>query len=772
MDEKENLGPLLDTHRRLSREATKRRRSYEEKSISKKEVDDYLKKGWKIQKELKIKVKMRRQREISEKLENKTWLLMYLLGYDEINSGRNFKIKIKRKGAGPVEKQIDVFAKDSETVIVTECKASKRIRKRSLQKDIEEFANLKGPIANAIKRHYGQNFRPKILWLFITENIVWSEPDKQRAKGQNIRIITERELRYYLQIADHLRRAARYQFLAEFLKNQKIPGLQGIKVPAIRGKLGGKKFYSFISTPEQILKVAFINHRSLNDPDGAPSYQRLVTRTRLRQISNFIKNGGFFPNNILINFKEKQRFDVISKDEDTNVTFGNLYLPSKYRTAWVIDGQHRLYGFAPLEQKQLKENIMLVAFEQLNETEEANLFVTINHEQKTVPKTLLDDLEGELKWGSEIPSERIGSISARLIGLLNMDIGEPLYGRVTQQGITATEKTCLTVPAIKDGIRKSGLIGRAAFRNREYEPGPLTGLNDSETLDRARSSLNSYFGLIENQNTAQWEKGRKGFLCTNVAIQAYLLLFGSLIQYMEQNKGLNSRQLNPQEIISEIEEYLDPILKWIVNANAIKMEKYFKVQFGSGGPIEYYFRLCKIVKSSFSDFIPEGFSDWEEEQSSERVNEADRKLKELNIQVQKYIFDKFKEIYGIEKDAYWNKGIVDKKIKSRAYEKSLDDDDEDRLPLENYLDFIQYKKIVEHKHHWKLFKPVFDIPKPGEKGYSKNIRWMEKINELRRIPAHATEKRLYKMQDFDYIDFIHEEFMAKIESEKIGVLNA
>ena len=83
-------------------------------------------------------------------------------------------------------------------------------RKRSLQKDIEEFANLKGLIATSIKKHYGASFKPKIIWLFVTENIIWSKPDKDRAIGENIRIITERELRYYAQIADHIGAAARY----------------------------------------------------------------------------------------------------------------------------------------------------------------------------------------------------------------------------------------------------------------------------------------------------------------------------------------------------------------------------------------------------------------------------------------------------------------------------------------------------------------------------------------------------------------------------------
>jgi D-arabinose 1-dehydrogenase-like Zn-dependent alcohol dehydrogenase len=97
---------------------------------------------------------------------------------------------------------VDVFAKDDETVIVAECKASGSFSRRSLQKDIEEFANLKKPIASAIRRHYGENKKLKIIWLFVTENIIWSTPDKHRATGEQIRIITERELRYYAQVPE------------------------------------------------------------------------------------------------------------------------------------------------------------------------------------------------------------------------------------------------------------------------------------------------------------------------------------------------------------------------------------------------------------------------------------------------------------------------------------------------------------------------------------------------------------------------------------------
>ena len=138
-------------------------------------------------------------------------------------------------------------------------------------------------------------------------------------------------------------------------------------------------------------------------------------------------------------------------------------------------------------------------------------------------------------------------------------------------------------------------------------------------------------------------------------------------------------------------------------------------------------------------------------------------IKELNVLVQKRIFDTFKKVYGLEKDAYWNKGVLDKGIKSKAYTTSLDDEDDVRLPLENYLDFIEYKKIVENKVHWPLFKPVFDIPERGDKGRAKNLIWMEKINELRRIPAHPTESRSYRVEDFGYLDYIYGELTRRLD---------
>lgn len=605
------LGPLLTDSPHLRREAVRRRKPFDEKSISPDVIQEHEAEGWQVDKQLKRKTKVRRGKEIDERIENRFWMLLFKMGYPEMNEGRKFTILIERKGAAPLRKQIDVFAKDDETIIVAECKASEKVTKRSLQKDIEEFANLKGPIAKAINKHYGPDFKPKIVWMFVTENIIWSKPDRERAVGENIRITTERELRYYAQIAEHLGKSARYQFLAEFLKDQLIPELSGKKVPAIRGKLGGKKFYCFVTTPRHLLKISFVNHRSLNDPEGAPTYQRLISRSRLRDISAFIKAGGYFPNNILINFTRAIRFDKITHDDQAGITYGQLYLPDRYRSAWIIDGQHRLYGFSPIEDSFLDQNIIVMAFEMLPNAEEANLFVTINHEQKSVPKHLLDDLEGELKWGSSVPSERIGAIAARLINYLNTDVGEPFYNRITQQGIPSTNRTCLTIPALKEALRRSGLLGQALMNNSNYELGPLCGPTDSETLDRSRCALNQYFVLIRNTSLTQWEKGREGYLCTNVAVQAYILFLGSLIKYWEVNTAADSREMSVEDMLLEIEEYLSPVSDFLEHADDTTLKTAFQVPFGSGGPPEYYYRLCRLVKGKYPDFQPEGMQDWE-----------------------------------------------------------------------------------------------------------------------------------------------------------------
>jgi DNA sulfur modification protein DndB len=426
------------------------------------------------------------------------------MGYDDLNKGHDFVIRYKAADKSFREKQIDIFAKDAETVIVGECKCCDDYKPRGLGKDIAEFVGLRKQFSDSIRAHYDGKFKPKILWFFFTDKVLWSAADKGKAEAEHLRIMTEREIDYFSQLSEHLGRATRYQFLAEYLANEKIPELKGVKVPAIRGSLGNRTFYSFVSTPEQLLKICFVNHRTLADPLALPTYQRLVRRNRLKAIGEFIKSGGYFPTNILINFDQARLFDKIAKDEKVNVQFGNLHLPDRYKSAWVVDGQHRLYGYSLIDPKFSKQNIAVIAFEGLKREEEANLFVTINHEQKTVPRTLLDELDADLKWGSSVPAERLASIAARTVQALTETVGGPIFRRVIAQGMKGDETTCLTMPEIKGGIVRSHLIGSLAQKRRLLVNGPLSADKDDKTVQRAADAINLFFAKLKEANPKRW----------------------------------------------------------------------------------------------------------------------------------------------------------------------------------------------------------------------------------------------------------------------------
>src|SRR6267142_5048947 len=120
----DDLDVLLTDPRHLRREAVRRKKPFDEKVVTQDDLPEYLADGWVTDRATGKKTKIKRQKQIGERLENRFWMFLYRLGYPEMNAGKSFTAVIRRKGADDLRKQIDVFAKDDETVVVAECKAS------------------------------------------------------------------------------------------------------------------------------------------------------------------------------------------------------------------------------------------------------------------------------------------------------------------------------------------------------------------------------------------------------------------------------------------------------------------------------------------------------------------------------------------------------------------------------------------------------------------------------------------------------------------------
>jgi len=765
----ELIQPVVSTPTSINTEKRKRRDQFVRQTVSNSKADDLVENGWQLDKKLSTRTRVKRAYSVQEELENRVWVLLADLGFPELSVGSEFSINLQKGRGEPVRKHVSVFAKDDETVVIAQCIATPEIKRKSLKPLIEELSSSKSAFATAIRRHYGGGFKPKIVWTVVTDKIIWSKQDRELAAKNNIAVITERELRYFNEFARHIGPAGRYQFLAHFLEGQRVPSLENQVVPAIRGKLGGRTFYAFVTTPARLLKISFVNHRTLNDPKGIPTYQRLISKKRIRDIHTFLSDGGFFPTNIIVNFVGRPRYEIKAKDEDASVHFGNLYLPDKYKSAWVIDGQHRLYGFTRQQDLQKSENIFVLAFQQMSHEDEANLFVTINHEQKTVPRTLLADLQGELKWGSENPRERIQAMCARLVNVLNAELGGPFHTRIVQTGLRGNRETCLTLPMLVDGLKRSNLLGTVHKKLKSYHPGPFSGKDDFVTLDRARHTLEDIFSLVREANTDLWRAGADGGVCTNTSISAMLMILSEAIQHYERKTKLDTKELEPEEIALFLQDYLQPVIKLLKKSSDQEIVRFFKedVPYGSRGPRELFLKLVGLVRTEVTDFGPADFDEWRAEQNQERAKNAAEKIQELNAAICATIFDKFHSVYG--NDEYFDKGVSDKKMRLNAFEKMQDDEFSQRGRIEEYLNLIEYKKIVEKKDNWPLFASIFSIQMPSEdKGQAKYLKWLTDLNSIRKKTTHKSVGRPLSESDLEFIDWIHEEFFERLTANPIS----
>ena len=258
------LGELATTNAARVTEYRSRKTRYDQRTFRRDESEYAISEGWEFVRENQNSDRYQKLKLHDEQLENEFWCLLYNFGYPNLNIGRNFQIEVTSNKRVTVSKQVDVFGYDHETIIVAECKSCEKRTKRQLQKDIGDFVANQKPIANTLRRFLGSDFKQKIIWFFVTKNVEWSEPDLARAEEANIRVITEKDLFYYKEIAKRIGKAARYQFHAEFLANTKVHALER-KVFAMRTKLGAHKAYTFFASAETILPIAFVNHRDLRD---------------------------------------------------------------------------------------------------------------------------------------------------------------------------------------------------------------------------------------------------------------------------------------------------------------------------------------------------------------------------------------------------------------------------------------------------------------------------------------------------------------------------
>jgi DGQHR domain-containing protein len=765
-EETDFLKPLLSSSDEINSAFRLRKRNFVEQGVHPADVAEYEAKGWELRREGKRSSRIRRDKPHDKLLEDRVWCLFKSMGSQVINDER-FNISFSRRDGNIGKKQIDVYAEDSETVVVVECKSRIDRGRRSLQKDLQETISLQSYFRAEINRRFKNRTKPKIIWIYATNNILWSAPDLERAADGDIRIITENEIQYFETFLKHMGPAGKYQILGEFLKGQKVPGLGNRKIPAIKGRIGGETFYSFVTTPRDLMKIAFINHQALNHPDGRPAYQRMVTSSRLKEIGGFIEKGGFFPTNILVNFSDAPRWDLISNQENTdpNIKFGWITLPSKYRSAWIIDGQHRLYGFSHLDDKYLDESLFVLAFEKMAVQKEADLFITINHKQKSVPKSLLVSLLADIRMGDSDPSTALSALGSAIIRALNVEKSSPLLRRFAIHGVPPEPSQNLTISEGVNGLRRSGLVGKIAGKN--LAPGPLSAITDDETVERASGVLATYFEEVRVANPERWEAGRDRYIATNPGIRAHMAVIAEAVSYLSHKRSLDFALLAQDAFSKEIVRFCQPIFDYIRNASDDEIQAKFSRRFGEGGVKEYTYHLMQVLADTHPDFGTDEFQRWIEQSSSEKIDEVNQFLMKLAERLTDCVIDTLKKVHGThrlssDEAAFWEIGVESERIRSNAFSKQQKDKTR-RKPKEAYLDIVDLAEIVKQQNNWDHFEHIFKNPRSNERaGQKYYLGWIQTFNELRNIAAHKNQLKTYSDDDLEFVEWLRTEVSPKV----------
>lgn len=144
-------------------------------------------------------------------------------------------------------------------------------------------------------------------------------------------------------------------------------------------------FFIFPMNAKDLLSIATVNARDEMNPEKGT--QRILREKRLKEIGEFLSSKeSLVPNSIVISLK-----DAEFRKERTvaGISHGTLIIPKVQGSAWIVDGQHRLFAFTKTTRNL---DLIVTAFRSLPLKKQAEIFITINRTQQKVNSSLVYDM--------------------------------------------------------------------------------------------------------------------------------------------------------------------------------------------------------------------------------------------------------------------------------------------------------------------------------------------------------------------------------------------
>jgi DNA sulfur modification protein DndB len=705
--------------------------------------------GWELEKSNeKNKIKASIPKKENVYFEDRIWALFAEMGADQINGdSENTKLKFGKTKT----KKVDVFVVIEKVIIIIECKcANKENTSFSGNQIIEEIISIKTGAKEFLESMF-PDFT--VIYALALQNYTVGDAIKLRMKEGGIFLFDENKIEYYEYLNNSLGYASRYQFFAEIFNKLDITNFDPVKVNAIKKmNIDESITYSFFIKAKDLLRIAYIFH-SDTSVEGKKGYQRLVKPARRKQVETYIVNGGSFPNSLIVSLNEEVEFESLN-DVDPNTELGTLTLPNKYGSVFIIDGQHRLYGYANIEEKY-DEVLSVTAFKNLEIENQIQLFIDINSKQKPVSPSLLIDLNADLLWASNNVNEAIVALRTRLITNLGSSNSSPLAGRIKIGEKKNTRLRCITVDYIlKYALTKTNFFGK--YKGRTFlEEGwflsktDVTNKEYDKSLKKSQVFLELIFSKIQTEVPDMWNMGNFGtraFIAMNIGVFSIIRLCDHILKYRKE-EGDDFNTLDANQISEHVWSHLKCVIEHINNLNDNDLYTYRG--YSTGGINETAVKeLLVVLNTNFPKINPEALKKYLKESQTQYNLKASPILHEIEINLKSIIVwelqKKFTSV-GVE----WYLSGVPQNIKDEcllAWGKDGRTEDE-----HNYLYLTNYKEIIEFNK--KELLPIFTIRGEEQKSDKDKISWFNKLIKIRNKAGHPSRNPISK-DEYEFIEYI------------------
>ena len=660
---------------------------------------------------------------------------MYRMGFKHLSGQGGAHLLLNASEPEGPENQIDVVAIDDEVSFAIECKSSEKPRKLAdFSADLAKHVGLRDRFSRGVRELVPSEIKRPTIFAIWMSGAYATEVDKKRAEAERVPILDETDLAYYEQLVGQIGLGARFQFLADILEGRSVPGLE-ITVPAIRSKIGDATGYTFTVSPEYLLKIAFVSHRAKGKASDIDAYQRLLKKSRLKSIREYISEGGIFPTNIVVNIAEQRwlTFDRGKQEsENKSSRFGWLHIRPAYRVAWIIDGQHRLFAYAnhPLARKSL---VSVMAFVGLRPSEQARMFVDINAQQRKVKQSLLQELYAELHWDAGEPEVRVQAILSKAIQAIDTDPRSPLRGRVLKADDVRSELRCVSLTSIFHAMERSEFFIARTRKGEVVEFGPLWDVDNEATLARTVDLLVGYFEFIRAEAPAAWNagSGEGGGLAMNDGVTVCINVLRSIFYHLAEVKRIRLSDLGNSELVEAVEPLARLVGKHFASLSSEQM-KQFRALRGVQGQTTGTRRVEEGIRRHEPAFDPPGLHEFLVREKAQTTTKAFEEIQVIEQILQTTVIAELKSEFGPDEKDWWFSGVpknVRKKVDDR-----INDEGGKKGGREQNFDLIDYRDVI--LGNW----PLFEATLTRDKGSKENrTKWIAEVNELRKPVMHASK---------------------------------